>query len=98
MTGRSTSRSTPRRPIKKTRGPFGLMLIVATNLAIADVADPAFLRRMGYRLHIHTPDAQTYAQIFRRYANKAGVEVPAGVIEQLLRRYQDEGRDLRASE
>ena len=45
---------------QKIEVPFRLMLIVATNLAVADVADPAFLRRMGYRVHIKTPDAKTY--------------------------------------
>ena len=83
---------------QKIEVPFRLMLIVATNLNVSDVADPAFLRRMGYRVHIKTPDAQTYARIFHRYAAGAGVEVPPALIDELLRRYQSEGRDLRGSE
>ncbi|MEO6434164.1 MAG: hypothetical protein ABIP55_00160 [Tepidisphaeraceae bacterium] len=83
---------------QKIEVPFKLMLIVATNLAVADVADPAFLRRMGYRVHIKTPDVQTYVQIFQRYAQNAKLEVAPGVMEQLLQRYRDEGRDLRGSE
>jgi hypothetical protein len=83
---------------QKIEVPFRLMLIVATNLSIAQVADPAFLRRMGYRLHINSPDAATYARIFQRYAERAGVSIAPGLIEQLLQRYQNESRDLRASE
>ena len=84
---------------QKIEVPFRLMLIVATNLTISEVADPAFLRRMGYRLCISKPEPDIYARIFRRYAEeKAGVQVPPGLIEQLLQRYQDEGRELRASE
>src|SRR5688572_9646711 len=83
---------------QKIEVPFRLMLIVATNLAVSEVADPAFLRRMGYRVHIKTPDAQTYVEIFRRYARKVQVDVPPGVVEQLLQRYRDEGRALRGSE
>jgi predicted ATPase with chaperone activity len=83
---------------QKIEVPFRLMLIVATNLAVSDVADPAFLRRMGYRVHIKTPDANTYVQIFHRYAFDARVDVPAGLVQQLLQRYRDEGRDLRGSE
>jgi hypothetical protein len=83
---------------QKIEVPFRLMLIVATNLSTAQVADPAFLRRMGYRLDLNSPGAQTYAQIFQHYAQRSRVSIAPGLIEQLLRRYQDEGRDLRASE
>ena len=83
---------------QKIEVPFKLMLIVATNLKVSDVADPAFLRRMGYRVHIKTPDASTYAEIFRRYARNANVDVPPGLIEQLLARYRAESRSLRGSE
>jgi hypothetical protein len=83
---------------QKIEVPFRLMLIVATNLTVSQVADPAFLRRMGYRVHIKSPDAQTYAEIFRRYAEKANVAIAPGLIEQLLERYQVENRELRGSE
>jgi hypothetical protein len=83
---------------QKIQIPFRLMLIVATNLTVSDVADPAFLRRMGYRLHLDAPTPDQYAQIFRAYAAQHNVKVQPGVIERLLQRYQEEGRDLRASE
>jgi SpoVK/Ycf46/Vps4 family AAA+-type ATPase len=83
---------------QKIEVPLRLMLIVATNLTVEQVADPAFLRRMGYRVHITKPDATTYAEIFRRYADRAGAPLAPGLIDQLLRRYADEGRELRASE
>ena len=83
---------------QKIEVPFRLMLIVATNLAVSEVADPAFLRRMGYRVHIKTPDPQTYVEIFQRYARNVHVAVPPGLVEQLLQRYRAEGRALRGSE
>ena len=83
---------------QKIEVPFRLMLIVATNLNVSDVADPAFLRRMGYRVHIKTPDASTYVQIFYRYAFEARVDVPPGLMDQVLKRYKEEGRTLRGSE
>ena len=83
---------------QKIEVPFRLMLIVATNLTIEQVADPAFLRRMGYRLHVNKPDPQTFVRIFHAYAHKAGAPVAPGLTEQLLRRYAEEGRELRASE
>ena len=39
----------------KIKVPFQQMLIVATNLDPERVMDPAFLRRMGYRVHLSTP-------------------------------------------
>lgn len=78
--------------------PFKLMLIVATNLPVSEVSDPAFLRRMGYRLHLEPPTPEIYADVFKRYARKVGVEATPELIAGLLQRYKDEGRELRASE
>jgi predicted ATPase with chaperone activity len=50
---------------QKIQVPFSLMLIVATNLDPGDVTDPAFLRRMGYRLHLGPPTPALYARIFQ---------------------------------
>src|SRR5206468_4824716 len=83
---------------QKIELPFKLMLTVATNLNVNDVCDAAFLRRMGYRLHLERPTPADYAEVFRRYAASVGVAVPAGLMERLLERYGTEGRDLRASE
>ncbi|MGB7157820.1 MAG: hypothetical protein WBD40_07125 [Tepidisphaeraceae bacterium] len=83
---------------QKIQIPFRLMLVVATNLAVREVSDPAFLRRMGYRLHIDKPSDESYAHVFRRYAKSVGLDVPEAVLAQVLQRYQDEGRELRASE
>ena len=37
---------------QKIQIPFLQMLIIATNLDLEHVTDPAFLRRMGYRLYL----------------------------------------------
>lgn len=83
---------------RKIQLPFELLLIVATNLKVAEVADPAFLRRMGYRLNLESPSPQRYTEIFERYARKSGMAAPPGLVERLLKRYQSEGRELRCSE
>ena len=75
------------------------MLIVATNLKRERVSDPAFLRRIGYRLHVDKPDEQRYAEIFRRYAEGAGLKVGRRRWSPtVLERYREEKRELRASE
>ena len=78
--------------------PFRLMLIVATNLSLTKIGDPAFLRRMGYRLLLEAPTEEGYAQIFEDYACRRDVAVPSGLIASILDRYRREDRDLRASE
>ena len=83
---------------QKIQVPLRHVLIIATNLSLERVTDPAFLRRMGYRLHLTAPTPEEYAQIFHNYAQKRGVTPSPELIEQLLARYRAEGRELRACE
>jgi predicted ATPase with chaperone activity len=83
---------------QKIRMPFKLLLIIATNLTPSDVADPAFLRRMGYRLRIDNPSVEDYRRIFTRYADSRQIELAPGVLEHILARYQGEQRSLRGCE
>jgi hypothetical protein len=83
---------------QKIQIPFLQMLIIATNLKLDDVTDPAFLRRMGYRLYLGEPTPERYAQIFERYAARHGIPVETGLLSHLLERYRSEGRELRCCE
>lgn len=80
---------------QKLQVPLRQVLIIATNLSLERVTDPAFLRRMGYRLFLGTPTAEQYVAIFHKYAEKVGTTVPPEIIERLLNRYEAEGRELR---
>ncbi len=83
---------------QKIRIPFRLQLLVATNLMATKASDPAFLRRIGYRLHMDRPTEKQYAEIFQRYATSVGMPVDANLVQEVLRRYREEHRELRASE
>jgi hypothetical protein len=83
---------------QKIQVPLRHVLIVATNLNPEVVTDPAFLRRMGYRLYVGPPTPEDYARIFRLYAQHQGVAVADEVIDGLLARYRAEDRELRACE
>jgi hypothetical protein len=83
---------------QKIQIPFLQSLIIATNLDPLEVTDPAFLRRMGYRLCLAAPSPERYRVIFERYANRVGIAVPPGVVDRLLERYADEGKELRGCE
>jgi hypothetical protein len=82
----------------KIRVPFQQMLIVATNLEPEKVMDPAFMRRMGYRIHLTTPTPERYQEIFHQYAARWQTSVPPGLVERLLERYRRENRELRGCE
>jgi Mg-chelatase subunit ChlI len=83
---------------QKIQLPLRHVLIIATNLRPESVTDPAFLRRMGYRVCLEAPTPEQYARIFQVYAQRQGVSMAPEVIDQLLERYRAQKRDLRACE
>jgi SpoVK/Ycf46/Vps4 family AAA+-type ATPase len=83
---------------QKIQVPLRHVLIIATNLSPETVTDPAFLRRMGYRVYLGAPTPEQYARIFQIYAQRQGVAVAAEVIDQLLERYRAQNREPRACE
>jgi hypothetical protein len=83
---------------QKIQLPLRHVLIIATNLDPARVTDPAFLRRMGYRLYLGPPTPEQYARIFQLYAQRQGATVASGLLNQLLARYRAQKRDLRSCE
>jgi predicted ATPase with chaperone activity len=83
---------------QKIQVPLRHVLIIATNLGLETVTDPAFLRRMGYRLCLEQPTPERYARIFRAYAERQGATVAPEALDGLLQRYRAENRELRACE
>jgi predicted ATPase with chaperone activity len=78
--------------------PFLLMLIVATNLDVDAVTDLAFLRRMGYRMHLNSPSPERYVEIFERYAAQSDLTVSSTLMKGILDRYVVEKRPYRGCE
>lgn len=83
---------------RKVTVPYQQLMIVATNIDPEKVMDPACLRRMGYRVCVSAPTPEKYVEIFENYARHCRVNVPPGLIDRLLEKYADEGRELRACE
>lgn len=79
----------------KIQVPFQMMLIVATNLDPQAIVDPAYLRRMGYRVLLATPTPEQFREIFRRYADRCRFKTPEGFVDGILKRMACEGRELR---
>ena len=83
---------------QKIQVPLRHMLVVSTSLDPDKVIDPAFMRRIGYRLYLGDPSPERFRQIFERYASRYDVSLTPGLIERLLERYVTEGRNIRCCE
>jgi hypothetical protein len=83
---------------QKIQLPLRHVLIIATNLSPEIVTDPAFLRRLGYRVYLGNPTPEQYSQIFLQYAEKKGMTVAPELLAELLARYRAQNREPRACE
>ncbi len=81
---------------KKIQVPFEQLLIFASNLDSADLAEEAFLRRLGYRLTVDSPSPETYGRIFKKYVEACRLRYDPRLLDVLLARYSHEQRDMRS--
>ncbi len=81
---------------KKIQVPFEQMLIFASNLNPTDLAEEAFLRRLGYRLTVESPGSESYGRIFRKYVESCRLRYDSRLLDALLARYQREQREMRS--
>ena len=78
--------------------PFRQLLVVSTNLDPQTVMTPAFLRRIGYRLHLDDPSPVRYAEIFQRVCHQGRTGFPMNLLGGLIARYEAQGRQMRCCE
>ncbi len=64
--------------------PFDELVVFSTNLAPRDLMDPAFLRRIPYKLEVPAPTVQEYRQIFKSVSRGLGLEAPDDIIELVI--------------
>ncbi|HEX3184498.1 MAG TPA: hypothetical protein VHQ94_06865 [Pyrinomonadaceae bacterium] len=83
---------------KKIEVPFEQLVVFSTNLDENDLADQAFLRRMGYRARVEPPTPKAYSDIFRYQAGKRGMKVDQPVLDHILKKYQIERRQMKGCE
>ena len=83
---------------QKIQLPLRHVLIIATNLSPDVVTDPAFLRRLGYRVYLGPPTPEQYTEIFQHYAKRRAVAIAPELIARLLERYRAQNREPRSCE
>jgi DNA polymerase III delta prime subunit len=64
--------------------PFQAMLIFSTNIDPGDLMDPAFLRRLPYKIEVGPPSLEDYFAIFEAVCGRAGVPVTPAAIEKVI--------------
>jgi len=83
---------------KKIEVPFEQLVVFSTNLEEKDLADQAFLRRMGYRARVEPPTPAAFSEIFKRQASNRGVTWDPPVMDHLLTKYRVEHRQMKGCE
>ncbi|MBW8268239.1 ATP-binding protein [Caldovatus aquaticus] len=64
--------------------PFDQLVIFSTNMPPSQLMDPAFLRRLPYKVEVGAPSRAEYAEIFRAAARRHGLEATEEVISHVL--------------
>ncbi len=66
--------------------PFDEMVMFSTNLEPSDLMDPAFLRRIPYKIHMTGPDHQEFRRTFDLAASACGLTFEEDVFDLVVRR------------
>ncbi len=69
---------------KSFRLPFDEIVIFSTNLHPDDLMDPAFQRRIAYKLETLEPAQDVYRKVFEGMARKAGLDLTDATFAQVL--------------
>jgi hypothetical protein len=83
---------------KKIEVPFEQLVVFSTNLDEKDLADQAFLRRMGYRARVEPPTPDAYAEIFRRVTHTRGIRCDQPILDYVLNKYRIERKQMKGCE
>ena len=82
---------------KKFQVPFDVLVVFATNLDPASLADEAFLRRIPYKIAVEDPSVEDFSRIFELNCRQRGLKYHQVMVAYLHRRhYRPENRPLRA--
>lgn len=75
--------------------PFDLILVFSTNLNPLELADEAFLRRIGYKLQFGYLKPEQYEKIWRMESERLGISYDPLLVRYALQRlYANEGMPL----
>ena len=70
--------------------PFEELVIFSTNLEPEDLMDPAFLRRLPYKIEVGAPSLESYRTIFKNECTKHGLELSDEVFDIIVYKVKNE--------
>lgn len=83
---------------QKVAVPFDVTLVFATNLAPQLLLDEAFMRRVGYKIHVGALSEPSYRNLFRHQCRVTRIAYDEAALEHLVTRlHAPSGRPLLAS-
>ncbi len=75
--------------------PFEELVIFSTNLEPEDLMDPAFLRRLPYKIEVGAPSFELYECIFRKECERQGLAFSTEIFDPIVRKItREKGLDL----
>ncbi|MFZ0630972.1 MAG: hypothetical protein WA399_03270 [Acidobacteriaceae bacterium] len=77
--------------------PFEELVIFSTNIEPEDLMDPAFLRRLPYKIEVGAPSVNSFRRIFETECARAGLPVSTDAIDNIVYRIEiEKGLELAA--
>jgi hypothetical protein len=77
--------------------PFEELVIFSTNLEPESLMDPAFLRRLPYKIEVGAPSEENYRRIFDKECARQGLTLPDGAFNMIVQKLRTEkGLELAA--
>jgi len=77
--------------------PFEEMVIFSTNLDPEDLMDPAFLRRLPYKIEVAGPSIDAYKRIFEKECERQGLAIPPDMFDLIVYKIiEEKGLELAA--
>jgi hypothetical protein len=70
--------------------PFEELIIFSTNLEPEDLMDPAFLRRLPYKIEIGSPSLENFRRIFESECKRQGMEMTDEVFSTIVDKLHNE--------
>jgi hypothetical protein len=75
--------------------PFEELVIFSTNLEPEDLMDPAFLRRLPYKIEVGSPSQAVYREIFHKECKRQGIELTDDLFNLIVYKVRhDKGLEL----
>jgi len=79
---------------KRVQIPFDVILIFSANINPIDLADEAFLRRIGYKIKFKPVNKTEYVEIWHQYVKELQLICPDSFLDEIFERYNKENRPL----